>query len=134
MSIPASIAISKIRMPELEEPVTRGRVVVDRGEKDTKHTPVDALHAFAKGRHFRSYRCWSDPLQRAHNLVARRDNKRPAHLDWSRVRYSPSDTAARPTIHILSYNLLPRYVHAPSARLPVFLPFSLVQRLIPCIS
>jgi concentrative nucleoside transporter, CNT family len=49
MSIPASIAISKIRMPELEEPVTRGRVVVDRGEEDTKHAPVNALHAFAKG-------------------------------------------------------------------------------------
>ena len=49
MSIPASIAISKIRMPELEEPVTRGRIVVDRGEEDTKHAPVNALHAFAKG-------------------------------------------------------------------------------------
>jgi CNT family concentrative nucleoside transporter len=49
MSIPASIAISKIRMPELEEPVTRGSVVVDRGEEDTKYAPVNALHAFAKG-------------------------------------------------------------------------------------
>jgi CNT family concentrative nucleoside transporter len=49
MSIPASIAISKIRMPELEEPVTRGRVVVDRGKEDAKDVPVNALHAFAKG-------------------------------------------------------------------------------------
>ena len=49
MSIPASIAISKLRVPELEEPVTRGRVVVDRGEEDAKHAPVNALHAFAKG-------------------------------------------------------------------------------------
>ena len=49
MSIPASIAISKIRMPELEEPVTRGRLIVDRGEEDTKHAPVNALQAFAKG-------------------------------------------------------------------------------------
>jgi len=48
MSIPASIAISKLRMPELEEPVTRGRVVVDLG-KDAKDAPVNALHAFAKG-------------------------------------------------------------------------------------
>lgn len=48
MSIPASIAISKVRMPELEEPVTRGRIVVDRGE-DAKDAPVNALHAFAKG-------------------------------------------------------------------------------------
>lgn len=31
MSIPASMAISKLRIPELEEPVTRGRVTVDRG-------------------------------------------------------------------------------------------------------
>ena len=49
MSIPASIAISKIRVPELEEPVTRGRVVVDRGKEDTQHAPVNALHALAKG-------------------------------------------------------------------------------------
>ncbi|KAI9437570.1 Na+ dependent nucleoside transporter C-terminus-domain-containing protein [Lactarius indigo] len=48
MSIPASIAISKIRVPELEEPITRGRVIVDRGE-DPKDAPVNALHAFAKG-------------------------------------------------------------------------------------
>ncbi|KAI0044354.1 hypothetical protein FA95DRAFT_1562356 [Auriscalpium vulgare] len=48
MSIPASIAISKVRLPELEEPVTRGRVVVDRGG-DPKDEPVNALHAFAKG-------------------------------------------------------------------------------------
>ncbi|KAH9166237.1 Na+ dependent nucleoside transporter C-terminus-domain-containing protein [Lactarius sanguifluus] len=48
MSIPASIAISKIRVPEIEEPVTRGRVIVDRGE-DPKDAPVNALHAFAKG-------------------------------------------------------------------------------------
>ncbi|KAG6828746.1 hypothetical protein H0H87_001005 [Tephrocybe sp. NHM501043] len=33
MSIPASISISKMRLPETEEPVTRGRVTVDRGEK-----------------------------------------------------------------------------------------------------
>ncbi len=49
MSIPASIAISKIRMPESEEPVTRGRVVVDRGGEDSNDAPVNALHAFAKG-------------------------------------------------------------------------------------
>jgi hypothetical protein len=42
------MAISKIRMPELEEPVTRGSIVVDRGD-DAKDEPVNALHAFAKG-------------------------------------------------------------------------------------
>ena len=49
MSIPASIAISKVRVPELDEPVTRGRVIVPRGEEDAKNAPVNALHAFAKG-------------------------------------------------------------------------------------
>ncbi|KAF9453969.1 hypothetical protein P691DRAFT_770974 [Macrolepiota fuliginosa MF-IS2] len=48
MSIPASIAISKMRYPELEEPVTRGRVTVDRGEEKGKR-PANALHAFSQG-------------------------------------------------------------------------------------
>jgi len=48
MSIPASIAISKMRIPELDEPVTRGRVVVDRGSAE-KYPPANALHAFSKG-------------------------------------------------------------------------------------
>jgi len=48
MSIPGSMAISKIRMPELEEPVTRGRVVVDLGD-DPKDAPVSALQALGKG-------------------------------------------------------------------------------------
>ncbi|KAJ7078885.1 Na+ dependent nucleoside transporter C-terminus-domain-containing protein [Mycena belliarum] len=48
MSIPASIAISKMRLPELDEPVTRGQVVVDRGE-DKKGAPANALHAFSQG-------------------------------------------------------------------------------------
>lgn len=48
MSIPASLAISKMRMPETEEPVTRGHVTVDRGEtKGGK--PANALHAFSQG-------------------------------------------------------------------------------------
>lgn len=51
MSIPASIAISKLRSPELEEPVTRGQVVVDRGDAD-KNPPANALHAFSKGATF----------------------------------------------------------------------------------
>ncbi|PSR73877.1 hypothetical protein PHLCEN_2v10297 [Hermanssonia centrifuga] len=49
MSIPASIAISKLRLPELEEPVTRGRVVVDRGHESEKTKPANALHAFSQG-------------------------------------------------------------------------------------
>jgi CNT family concentrative nucleoside transporter len=49
MSIPSSMAISKIRMPEVEEPVTRGRVVVDLGD-DPKDAPASsALQAFGKG-------------------------------------------------------------------------------------
>jgi CNT family concentrative nucleoside transporter len=52
MSIPASIAISKLRMPETEEPVTRGRIVVDRGDLDSKDRPANALHAFSNGAWF----------------------------------------------------------------------------------
>jgi CNT family concentrative nucleoside transporter len=52
MSIPASIAISKMRIPETEEPVTRGHVVVDRGEADKSGKPANALHAFSKGATF----------------------------------------------------------------------------------
>jgi CNT family concentrative nucleoside transporter len=51
MSIPASIAISKMRFPETEEPVTRGYVVVDRG-KDDRDGATNALHAFSKGARF----------------------------------------------------------------------------------
>ena len=43
------MAISKLRIPELDEPVTRGRIIVDRGEENEKDAPVNALHAFAKG-------------------------------------------------------------------------------------
>lgn len=48
MSIPASIAASKLRYPETEEPVTRGRVVVDRGEAGPD-SPANSLHAFSQG-------------------------------------------------------------------------------------
>jgi len=49
MSIPASIAISKLRLPEIDEPITRGHVVVDRGIEDRKAKPANALHAFSNG-------------------------------------------------------------------------------------
>jgi len=52
MSIPASIAISKLRFPETEEPVTRGRVVVDRGAEDARDQPANAIHAFSQGATF----------------------------------------------------------------------------------
>ncbi|CAA7259231.1 unnamed protein product [Cyclocybe aegerita] len=48
MSIPASMAISKMRIPEYDEPVTRGRVTVDRGVDKAKG-PANALHAFSQG-------------------------------------------------------------------------------------
>lgn len=47
MSIPASIAISKMRFPEVEEPVTRGQVVVDRGHEE-KHPPVSGSQSGAR--------------------------------------------------------------------------------------
>ncbi|KAF6760052.1 Na+ dependent nucleoside transporter C-terminus-domain-containing protein [Ephemerocybe angulata] len=48
MSIPASMSISKMRYPEMDEPVTRGHVTVDRGDND-KNKPANALHAFSQG-------------------------------------------------------------------------------------
>ncbi|TFL04861.1 Na+ dependent nucleoside transporter C-terminus-domain-containing protein [Pterulicium gracile] len=50
MSIPASISISKLRYPETEEPVTRGQVVVARGEE--KNAPGNAFQAFSQGATF----------------------------------------------------------------------------------
>ncbi|KAJ6193041.1 sodium/nucleoside cotransporter 1 /nucleoside cotransporter 1 [Bipolaris maydis] len=46
MSIPASLAFSKLRYPETEETLTAGRVVVP---DDDEHKPANALHAFANG-------------------------------------------------------------------------------------
>ncbi|ODQ49666.1 hypothetical protein SAICODRAFT_10686 [Saitoella complicata NRRL Y-17804] len=46
MSIPASIAISKIRYPETELSVTESRVVIP---DDEEHKSANALHAFSNG-------------------------------------------------------------------------------------
>ncbi|KAG8167771.1 hypothetical protein KVR01_003460 [Diaporthe batatas] len=46
MSIPASLAVSKIRYPETEETLTSGRVVVPEDQEDKAS---NSLHAFANG-------------------------------------------------------------------------------------
>ncbi|KOS20273.1 Solute carrier family 28 member 3 [Escovopsis weberi] len=46
MSIPASIAISKLRYPELKETLTAGKVVIP---EDKEHKAKNGLHAFANG-------------------------------------------------------------------------------------
>lgn len=46
MSIPASLAISKLRYPETEETLTTGRIVIP---DDDDHKAANSLHAFAKG-------------------------------------------------------------------------------------
>jgi CNT family concentrative nucleoside transporter len=46
MSIPASLALSKLRYPEEEESLTAGRVVVPEEDEDRA---ANALHAFANG-------------------------------------------------------------------------------------
>lgn len=46
MSIPASLAVSKLRYPETEETLTAGRVIVP---DDDEHRAANALHAFANG-------------------------------------------------------------------------------------
>ena len=46
MSIPASLALSKLRYPEEEETLTSGRVVIP---DDDEHRAANSLHAFANG-------------------------------------------------------------------------------------
>ena len=46
MSIPASLAVSKLRYPESEETLTAGRVVIP---EDDENKPANSLHAFANG-------------------------------------------------------------------------------------
>ena len=46
MSIPASLAISKLRYPETEETITTGRVVM---LYEDEHKAANSLDAFAKG-------------------------------------------------------------------------------------
>ena len=46
MSIPASLAISKLRYPETEETLTTGRVIIP---DDDEHRAANSLHAFANG-------------------------------------------------------------------------------------
>ena len=46
MSIPASLAVSKMRMPETEDPITEGKVVIPQSDEPKK---VNALHAFSDG-------------------------------------------------------------------------------------
>jgi len=46
MSIPASLAISKLRYPETEETLTSGRCVIP---DDDEHKAANSLHAFANG-------------------------------------------------------------------------------------
>lgn len=50
MSIPASLAISKLRYPETEEALTAGGVVVP--EDNEEYNAENALHAFSKGAWF----------------------------------------------------------------------------------
>ena len=46
MSIPASIALSKLRWPESEETLTKGRVIIPESDEER---PVNALQAFTNG-------------------------------------------------------------------------------------
>lgn len=46
MSIPASLAVSKLRYPETEESLTAGNVTVPHDESDQS---ANGLHAFANG-------------------------------------------------------------------------------------
>ncbi len=47
MSIPASIALSKLMMPETQVPLTLGKVVINRG--DAEDDSCNLLHSFSNG-------------------------------------------------------------------------------------
>lgn len=47
MSIPASLAISKLRYPEEEEPLTAGKIIIPPTDQDERAS--NSLHAFANG-------------------------------------------------------------------------------------
>lgn len=49
MSIPASLAVSKMRYPETEETLTSGRVVVPEDDDESGHRATNALEALANG-------------------------------------------------------------------------------------
>lgn len=46
MSIPASLAISKLRYPETEESLTAGQIMIPKTDEEK---PSNSLHAFANG-------------------------------------------------------------------------------------
>lgn len=46
MSIPASLAVSKMRMPEIDDPITDNKVTIPESD-EPKH--INALHAFSDG-------------------------------------------------------------------------------------
>jgi len=48
MSIPCAIAVSKLRWPEADQPMTKGKIVVTREGQDA----ANALHAFSNGAYF----------------------------------------------------------------------------------
>jgi CNT family concentrative nucleoside transporter len=54
MSIPASLAVSKLRYPEEEETLTAGRVIVP---DDEEHRAANFVHAFANGKK-KEKMCW----------------------------------------------------------------------------
>lgn len=67
MSIPASIAISKMVYPEDDVPVTLGRLVVDRGEEANEEAnavspSVNLRRCLAAGLERAQTNSWVDPM------------------------------------------------------------------------
>jgi hypothetical protein len=84
MSIPALTAISKLRIPEVDEPVTHRRVIVDHGEEDEKDAPVNVLHTFAKGAVFGLIVAACHILFRRESSESRRMERRDNWIDISK--------------------------------------------------
>lgn len=122
MSIPASIAISKMRIPETDEPVTRGRVIVDRG--DGEDAPVNALHAFSKGGWFGlqvagqilydDIYCQLNSLVEvsmqdkcAYHRLPCRDHQWFVDLGWPWIWYPSTYLAAHSGLYRISHRIFP---------------------------
>jgi CNT family concentrative nucleoside transporter len=86
MSIPASIAISKLRYPEIDESVTCGQVVVSHGSEGREGKAANVLHAFSNGAIF-GLVIIGLILANVLTILSPLHAQRPPHMDRPWVRH-----------------------------------------------
>jgi hypothetical protein len=118
-----------MRFPETEEPVTRGSVVIDRGEEERRGKPANALHAFSQGAIFGLivagqilYDLYFDVLtklanamiiqdQCANSSITCRSYQWSSDMDRTWIWYSPPHSPADATIRGVPHHFFPWFVH-----------------------